>query len=304
MVLREVAIACPFANKPTTGLRSATLADDMPKGISFLNFGLFLTDSLSTDDMHRKLQSKIISSKTSAAPVCSKGKTVVSEANMRIAYRQIKAEFHELMERSAEFAQSNILGSALRLAFHDAGEIDITSKDKLGPDGCLSNTSDNAGLIEEGTIAVTVIEPMWQKYCDKISRADFWALLGKLAAERGDPSHSLNIPFQYGRKDTSTCNSGVGRLPKAQPGLSEYDRVFVKQMGLTIADAVALIGAHTVGHVHPDHSGYGSREDESYLMLNIADNAWDESPDVFDNEYYKSLLLEVKSQYLFTVKSC
>ena len=264
-----------------------------------LFFDFLINFSYPIDDNHRNLQSARAnprsSTKIALPPMCAKGKTVVSEANIRSVYRDVKAAFHALIERSPAFAQSNIYGAALRLAFHDAGEIDITKGDKFGPDGCLSNSGDNAGLIEEGTVPVTVIEPLWQEYCDKISRADFWALLGKLAAERADPTHTLIIPFQYGRKDAASCDDGVGRLPKPQPGLSEYDRVFVKQMGLSIADAVALVGAHTVGHVHPEHSGYGTSDDLSYFTVNYAENAWDESPEAFDNQYHKSLLLEVSS---------
>ncbi len=52
----------------------------------------------------------------------------------------------------------------------------------MGPDGCL-NTVDtsNAGLIESNQEIVTVLETIWQTVCDRISRADFWALVASLA---------------------------------------------------------------------------------------------------------------------------
>ena len=107
----------------------------------------------------------------------------------------------------------------------------------------------------------------------------------------------MNIPFYFGRKDASVCPIATDRLPDAGTGLSELERVFVKQMGLSIAEATVLLGAHTVGHVHPQFSGYGSVDDIQFLSANYADNAWDETPAVFDNQYYKSLLFEVSQSF-------
>ena len=42
---------------------------------------------------------------------------------------------------------SNLVGAALRLAFHDAGEVDIRTTDLYGSDGCLSDNGPNSGLI-------------------------------------------------------------------------------------------------------------------------------------------------------------
>ena len=157
---------------------------------------------------------------------------------------------------------SNILGNAARLAFHDAGEVDITTTDKFGSDGCLSDSGPNSGLKEVNTIAMTIIEPLWQKYCDKISRADFWVLFAKIALESGlpgvgrfdkyvistlalppvaipgeNPNPNLNLPFQYGRIDAvGNCNAGADRLPAHQPGLGEFERVYVRNMGMTVRD--------------------------------------------------------------------
>ena len=156
---------------------------------------------------------------------------------------------------------ANILGNAARLAFHDAGEVDIRTRDKFGSDGCLSDTGPNSGLKEVNTVAMTIIEPLWQKYCDKISRADFWVLFAKIALESGlpggrfdqyvggvlgappavlvgeNPNPYLDLPFQYGRIDAvGNCDAGANRLPEHQPGLTEYDRVYVQNMGLQIRD--------------------------------------------------------------------
>lgn len=228
---------------------------------------------------------------------------------------------------------SNLLGNALRLVFHDAGELDIRTSDLFGADGCLSDSGPNSGLKEKNTIAMTIIEPLWQNYCHLISRADFWVLFGKIAAESALPNGKfstytslavapggvvlvanpsiympyLNIPFQYGRLDAvGTCDGGAfradgvtHRLPGHQPGLSEFTEVYVKQMGLSVRDGVILSGAHSVGHVHTQFSGFGFNDDLKALEADPETNAWDETPWTFDNVYYDSLAGEVIHNYLY-----
>ena len=148
-------------------------------------------------------------------------------------------------------AQARFYGASLRLAFHDAGEVDLSTTDAMGPDGCLNTVNtDNVGLLEPSSPVFSIIEPLWQTVCDQITRADFWALVAKTVVETADPTHTISIPYQYGRKDNLVCAVGAGRLPSAQGGAATISQVFVTQMGLTLNDAVTLIGAHTLGHVH------------------------------------------------------
>ena len=195
----------------------------------------------------------------------------------------------------ANFNRSNILAKALRLAFHDVGEIDIHSSDSLGPDGCLSNSSHNAGLLS-GTIVDTLFEPIFQQNCNKITRADFWALLGWLAVNISSGGN-VAIQYQYGRTDAVTCPliSGSHRLPGGQLGHNAVSYYFQNQLGLTLRDEVTLMGAHTIGHVHEEFSGY--RHDSPIAVSvppDIQLNAWDDTPDTFDNEYYKSMVNVVR----------
>jgi len=211
----------------------------------------------------------------------------VTKASICAAYQAIKPEFEAAT--SDRTTQSNIYGAAVRLAFHDAGEVHLGTSDLMGPDGCLSQTASNAGLTEASSVVNTVMEPIWQKYCDKISRADFWALFAKLAVEKADPTHTISIAYQYGRVDNTECSAGTGRLPSAGLGLTELNRVFVTQMGLTLHDSVALLGAHTLGHVHIANSGFGQLASDFPNAPADAINAWDNTPSQFDNHYYQNL---------------
>jgi len=191
---------------------------------------------------------------------------------------------------TASYADFN--AKILRTSFHDAAEVDLTnSTDKNGPDGCLSSSHDNAGLIEPDSILLTSIEAMWQNSCDKISRADFWAMLAIIAVKQAEPTRTISIPYFYGRDDAAVCSYTGSRLPVSELS-TNIQTVFANRMGLSITDAVALLGAHTLGHVHPQFSGYGAP-----TVTSLSDNAWDNTPHVFDNNYYTNLLAPWNNQH-------
>ena len=132
------------------------------------------------------------------------------------------------------------------MVFHDAGEFDIRTSDLLGPDGCLSNTNDNKGLIESTSLIMTVLEPLWQQVCELITRADYWVMFAKLVIEEAT-SNNITVSYQYGRKDNSECSiTGETRLPFGQSGMSDIEQIFITQMGLTIQDA----GIHQLPYLH------------------------------------------------------
>ncbi len=113
-----------------------------------------------------------------------------------------------------QLQRSQLYGAALRLAFHDAGEIDLSSADSLGPDGCLSISpaSGNQGLIELAEEPNSIMEPIWQKYCDKISRADYWAYFGKLVTEKA-ATEAVSVDFYYGRNDNTSARAAPVGYP-------------------------------------------------------------------------------------------
>ena len=56
---------------------------------------------------------------------------------------------------------------------------------------------------------------------------------------------------------------------------------------------VILNGAHSVGHVHTQFSGFGFPDTLNQLEQAALTNAWDESPWIFDNLYFHSLAEEL-----------
>ncbi len=183
----------------------------------------------------------------------------------------VRDEINSILSSMTEDEQAQLYATAFKLIFHDAAEADLRSDDQLGPDGCLSFTDANEDLVSSTSIVNTIIEPMWQKYCDKMSRADFWVLFAKLALEKADGSHSLNLPFQYGRKDAKECGVSSSRLMDNQRGEADFFRVFLQQMQLSVNDAVVLMGARSVGF----HTG--------------SEYSWDATPSVLDNGYFQLL---------------
>jgi len=238
--------------------------------------------------------------KTNGAPAVTKAEDLCS------VYEKSKSAFIASIPDDVKGA-ANLFGKTLRLTWHDAGEVDLEAADTLGPDGCLTYSGSNAGLIDSTSVVSLVLEPIWQDVCDKISRADFWMLLGKIVFEHAQYAEKNNFTtvetaYSYGRKDSTDCSAGIGRLPNPQFPDSEFNRVFVKQMGLTMADAVTLLGAHTLGHVHLENSGYGSTTDPSF---DPTTNAFDQTPDVFDNSYFKLLIGVVRFNTIFiTTHNC
>eukprot|EP01038_Epipyxis_sp_PR26KG_P006764 gene6765-9266_t len=226
-------------------------------------------------------------------PICSITNSydlIPTKASICSAYSGMVTQFNILSNSIVDIKiRAHLFGASVRIVWHDAGEYDMNQQDLSGPDGCLSNRVHNAGLWENDSPIIQYVEPIYQMFCDKISRADFWVLWGKIVLEYADQTKYLQInkliSFQYGRSDRSgDCMDGYGRLPSAQGNLTTIKQVFINRLGLTLKDAVTLMGAHCLGNVHADYSGYGLYDDGQPNT-----NAWASSPSYFTNEYYQSL---------------
>jgi hypothetical protein len=152
------------------------------------------------------------------------------------AYYKVREDLDYYLDlHNDNFTKSNLYGIAVRLPFHDAAEIDIRTTDLMGPDGCLSSSADNSGLVEDTSLVNTVINAMyWANYSSIMSMADFWVLFGTHAIEKSS-GDKVKIPFYYGRTDNTECSAGLGRLPSAQAVTSISD-VFVTQIGLNLLE--------------------------------------------------------------------
>ena len=86
-----------------------------------------------------------------------------------------------------------------------------------------------------------------------------------------------------GREDATEAGP-KDRLP--DPSKPEMMSSIYHRMGFTDNEIVAIMGCHTLGFARMDTSGYEGR--------------WVQNPYVFDNSYYKEVLLGEKSKFLKT----
>ncbi|XP_067939906.1 putative ascorbate peroxidase [Watersipora subatra] len=158
---------------------------------------------------------------------------------------------------------------ALRLVFHSC-------VGSTGCDGCI-NTADkaNTGL---QTIYKDTIN-LWKSLGKPISFADFVVLLGTVAVElgmsrKGGPGHR-RLPFKTGR---SACKdpSNYRLSHKYHQGQDPNSLAFLmKEFKLSRNQAVALMGAHSLGTCKASVSGFVG--------------PWDRTTTTLDNGFYLNL---------------
>ncbi|KAG4163225.1 hypothetical protein ERO13_D01G158600v2 [Gossypium hirsutum] len=187
----------------------------------------------------------------------------------------VDTEYHKEIEKArrdlrALIAFNNCAPIMLRLAWHDAGTYDVSTKTG-GPNGSIRNEEEYTHGSNNGLkIAIDFCEEVKAKH-HNITYADLYQLAGVVAVEvTGGPT----IDFVPGRKDSDICPK-EGRLPNATKGAPHLKDIF-HRMGLSGKDIVALSGGHTLGRAHPERSGF--------------DGPWTNEPLKFDNSYFVELL--------------
>jgi hypothetical protein len=174
--------------------------------------------------------------------------------------------------------RADVLAGAIQLAFHDAGTWDASKNNKGGMDGCACDLKEaNKGL----DYIKALLEPVYSKYSSKLSRADFWAIVGNAAVKASVPAADapLAVGFKYGRSDVdcSSCTLAVAdRLPNENFSADHVKEVFVDRMGFSQKETVALMGAHSLGKMEPHNTGYAGKWDRTFSLL--------------DTEYFKQIL--------------
>ncbi|CAI0557491.1 unnamed protein product, partial [Linum tenue] len=170
----------------------------------------------------------------------------------------------------ALIAYKNCAPIMLRLAWHDAGTYDKSTKSG-GPNGSIRNDEELAHGANSGLKIALGFCGEVSSRCFPSGFLRFQQLAGVVAVEvTGGPT----IEFVPGRKD-SKVSPKEGRLPDAKQGSPHLKDVFYR-MGLSDKEIVALSGGHTLGRAHPERSGF--------------DGPWTKEPLKFDNSYFVELL--------------
>ncbi|KAH3676366.1 hypothetical protein WICMUC_001997 [Wickerhamomyces mucosus] len=209
-------------------------------------------------------------------------------------YQQVYNDIAQKIREYDEYDEAIGFGPALvRLAWHLSGTF-------VGPKGCPHFSGGSYG----GTIRLPkeakdpannalenarwLLDPIKSKY-SWISYGDLYTLSGVTAIqELGGPK----IKWRPGRKDLGEEYASNSVLPDASRDADYVRGLFVRRMGFTDQETVALIGAHALGSCHiqapilpgaKESTGPGS----GYT------GRWTASPNFFTNEFFR-LLLEDK----------
>jgi len=154
--------------------------------------------------------------------------------------------------------RSHLLGGILRLAAHDFMDYDQNNHaDPMGMDGCLDwNSSNNAGLNSIWNEHSALFHLHQNKYSD-ISRPDFWVMAANAVVHLTSVNQALDLKptFFWGRIEADECPGSAARLPSTE-SCQQVEGVFLDRMGMKWKDAVALLGAHTMGRAHSEFSGH------------------------------------------------
>ena len=156
-------------------------------------------------------------------------------------------------------AQHHVGPKFVRLAFHDCVG---------GCDGCLNmDNDDNAGLEEP----IEELEPLVEFYANQLTRTDIWALSAvhfiDFAREGFGPAFTFDY---YGRP---TCDSNITleddedadelylegadhEMPSSHMVTSQLLDFMDREFNFSPQETVAIMGAHTLGMLHEDNSGF------------------------------------------------
>jgi len=199
-------------------------------------------------------------------------------------YDQIDVDIEQLKNQiTDDKTRAHFLGGIVRLVAHDFMDYDRNnSTHKFGPDGCFDfSHSANAGLPQDVWCDSCHLKNLYTTKYPTLSRADFWIASANAVIRQSSVNNELDLrdTFEWGRVDRDSCPGSALRLPTPK-GCSQTEGVFISRMGLTWSDAVALLGAHTLGGGNIRFSGHqGSWSPNSV------------EAQVFDKNYYEEVLM-------------
>ena len=202
-------------------------------------------------------------------------------------YEKAKVDLLNLIESVKRGKDLPMIAGTVRLAFHDC-----IGKDNC--DGCIDhNHKGNAGL----KIVSDRLDGLYDaSYKGKISRADFYALAAVVALTRSTadaPVKYLGMKnFKVGRQDCSTSPHQVQSVdpPDGVDGTEKTFRFFKDEFGLSVREAVALLGAHTLGRCRLENTGFvGTFVDENFSTV-PQDQTTLAPTSILDNAYYRMFI--------------
>ncbi len=166
-------------------------------------------------------------------------------------YDAIDADIEILRnEIGDDSTRSHFLGGIVRLVAHDFMDYDQNNvTDPMGCDGCFDpNHEANSGLPESVWCDTCSFKLLYETKYTHVSRADFWVAAANAVIRQTSIDNGLDLrdKFVWGRVDADTCVGAGDRLP-IPGGCDDVEAVFLTKMGLAWRDAVALMGAHTLG---------------------------------------------------------
>jgi hypothetical protein len=175
-------------------------------------------------------------------------------------YDALDADIAALSEAfgTDDISRAHFLGGIVRLVAHDFMDFDATNvTNPMGPDGCIDmDHPDNSGLPQDVWCDDCPLTQVYDSNYSHLSKADFWiAAANAVIRIASDGALDLKSTYVSGRADSDSCDSQGLRLPAAS-GCDQVELVFVDRLGLTRAEAVALLGAHTIGRGDAEFSGH------------------------------------------------
>lgn len=209
----------------------------------------------------------------SSKPCPKKGLLKAENATFEDYQKVYNAIAKRLQDVDDEPDEGSYGPALVRLAWHASGTFDRNVHNGGSGAGTMRfqqevSTGANSGLIR----VRNWIDPVKDDF-PWISHGDLYTLGGVTAIqELGGPT----IKWRAGRVDGGEDQVPPdGRLPDASQGASHIRDLFVKRMGFTEGETVALIGAHALGRCHPQYSGF--------------EGPWTFSPTYFTNDFFKLL---------------